>query len=69
MPLVFRCVLASLLEGLSVRRFVRPPVTSYFENLKMKLFMYVISTGVGQWLVLGLQWSSSVQQSFAAQQK
>ena len=36
---VFRCVLASLSEGLSVRRSVRPTVTSYFQNKKMTVFL------------------------------
>ena len=42
---IFRCVLASLSEGLSVRRSVRPTVTSYFQNQKMMVFLCVFYQG------------------------
>ena len=53
---VFRCVHASLKEGLSVRPSVRPSVTRFFSNARKRVFSTSQGGGRGERVMWGRGW-------------
>ena len=53
---IFRCVLASLQEGLSVRPCVGRSVTSCFLSLKMNVFFFMYFIGEAQEHHRNVEW-------------